>query len=588
MKSSVKSIFKIYWAAAMRYPYSGALVYLGFGAGAILNTLILKLYYRDLFDLIAGVTPSVDLWPSLWTILWPIIIISILYNVLWRVADFTWSYRTVNILRDLNDETLEKLEKHSYTFFIGNFTGSLIAKVRRFVRSFLTVHEKILFNFWLTGLELVGVLIVLWYSSWTLGLFFLIWVVFYLVANYIFVQYRLPLDAKVATADSKVTGELADIITNVLNVKMFTSRGKEMRRYKKATKGEKDARYNAWRWDNWFRVVQSTTMGILEVGGMIIAVKLWIDGTITVGTIVLVQSYFIIVSRSAWDLRRAMSDFFRALSDADEMVVILETPIEVTDPVKPEKSLITDGAIDLEKVNFQYVKGKKVLNNFTLEIPAGQRVGIVGHSGAGKSTLFKLLLRFVDINKGSIKVDSQNIQALRQDDLRESISYVPQDAILFHRSLYENIAYANPKASKKEVMAAAKRAHAHEFIAKLPQGYDTLVGERGVKLSGGERQRVAIARAILKDSPILLLDEATSSLDSLSEKYIQDQLKELMKGKTTLAIAHRISTIKKMDRIIVMKNGRIIEDGSHTELLKKKGAYAELWSHQSSGFLLDY
>jgi ATP-binding cassette subfamily B protein len=587
MKSSTKSIFKIYWEASMRYPISGAIIYFGFGAGAFLNTIILKLYYRDLFDLIAESSPSQALWPQLWNILLSIIIIILSAGVLWRIADFMWTDRTSNILKNISNETLQKLGKHSYSFFIGNFTGSLVAKVKRFVRAYQSIHERMLYNFWMTGIELLGVLVILWISSPILGAFFLGWVIFYLLINYIFVRYRLPLDSTVAKADSKVTGELSDIITNVLNVKMFTTRKKEMGRFNKATENERKARHRAWRWDNWFRMIQEFTMFSLEIGGMYIALKLWINGTISAGTIVLIQYYFIIVTKNAWELRRAMSDFFRALSDADEMVQILEKPLEVMDPEKPKKCRIKKGQINFNEVNFHYVKGRKVISKFELEIPAGQKVGIVGHSGAGKSTLFKLLLRFIDIKDGAIQIDEQDIRSITQDDLRSKISYVPQDAILFHRSLYENISYSKPRASKKAVIQAAKRAHAHDFISSLTKGYDTLVGERGVKLSGGERQRVAIARAILKNSPILLLDEATSSLDSISEKYIQEQLTQLMEGKTTLAIAHRISTIKQMDRIIVMDKGQIIEDGSHTQLLKKKGAYAKLWKHQSSGFLVD-
>ena len=225
------------------------------------------------------------------------------------------------------------------------------------------------------------------------------------------------------------------------------------------------------------------------------------------------------------------------------------------------------------------------MQDFNLIIKPGERIGLVGHSGAGKSTITKLLLRFADALEGSIVIDNQDIKNVTQNDLRKVISYVPQEPILFHRSIKENIAYSKPDATKEEIIEVAKKAHAHEFIEKLPQGYDTLVGERGIKLSGGERQRVAIARAMLKDSPILMLDEATSSLDSISEHYIQDAFNELMKGKTTIVIAHRLSTIQKMDRIIVLDKGKIVEQGTHKELLELNGSYAELWNHQTGGFL---
>jgi ATP-binding cassette subfamily B protein len=268
------------------------------------------------------------------------------------------------------------------------------------------------------------------------------------------------------------------------------------------------------------------------------------------------------------------------------MAEILENAIIIRDPTKPEPVRIRKGSIAFDNVSFTYADSNEpLLTDFSLKIPHGQRVGLVGHSGSGKTTLTNLLLRFSDVDSGQITIDSQNIARVNQTDLRSHIAYVPQQPLLFHRSLRENIAYGKPNARDKEIMAAADKANASEFIAKLPHGYETLVGERGVKLSGGQRQRVAIARAVLKDAPILVLDEATSALDSESEVLIQDALWQLMRGRTAIVIAHRLSTIQKMDRIIVMDNGRIVEDGSHTDLLKAKGTYAKLWAHQSGGFI---
>ena len=255
------------------------------------------------------------------------------------------------------------------------------------------------------------------------------------------------------------------------------------------------------------------------------------------------------------------------------------------DPKNREALKIREGQIVFKNVSFSYTGGNPVLKNFNLNIASGERVGLVGSSGAGKSTITKLLLRFADTVEGSILIDGQDIKNITQNELRSVISYVPQESILFHRTIRENISYSKPNATDEEIIAVAKKAHADEFVSKLPHGYDTLVGERGVKLSGGERQRIAIARAMLKDSPILVLDEATSSLDSISESYIQEAFGELMKGKTTIVIAHRLSTIQKMDRIIVLDRGQILEEGTHQELLKKDGLYADLWNHQTGGFL---
>ena len=276
----------------------------------------------------------------------------------------------------------------------------------------------------------------------------------------------------------------------------------------------------------------------------------------------------------------------QALTEMQEIVDIFELAPDILDPQNPELSKIANGLITFDKMSFGYEGGTGVFKDFNLVIKPGERIGLVGHSGAGKSTITKLLLRFVDVKTGSITVDGQDIRAIKQDDLRGAISYVPQESVLFHRTIRENIAYGKPDATEEEIIDAARKAHAHEFVSQLPQGYDTLVGERGVKLSGGERQRVAIARAMLKNVPILILDEATSSLDSISEQYIQEAFNELMKGKTTIVIAHRLSTIQKMDRIIVLENGAIAEEGTHQKLLKKKnGIYADLWNHQVGGFI---
>lgn len=283
-----------------------------------------------------------------------------------------------------------------------------------------------------------------------------------------------------------------------------------------------------------------------------------------------------------------LRNYSRALGDAAGMVEILGQQPAVVDPIKPSRGAIKDGSIQFKNVTFQHAgAGDAIFDNLELTIGQGEKVGLVGHSGSGKTTLTRLLLRFSDIDGGQITIGGQDIAKITQARLHESIAYVPQEPLLFHRTIAENIAYAKPTASDEEIQQAAKNAHASEFIALLPEQYQTLVGERGVKLSGGQRQRVAIARAMLKDAPILVLDEATSALDSESEVLIQDALWKLMEGRTAIVIAHRLSTIQKMDRIIVLDNGRIIESGTHQELLKLGAVYSKFWAHQSGGFIDD-
>ncbi|MBI3335579.1 MAG: ATP-binding cassette domain-containing protein [Candidatus Portnoybacteria bacterium] len=324
----------------------------------------------------------------------------------------------------------------------------------------------------------------------------------------------------------------------------------------------------------------------LEFGVFFIAIRFWNVGLLTLGDLVLLQVYLISIFSHLWDFGRVIRNIYKNLANAEEMVEIFNTPYEIQDKPNAKDLVVSKGEIEFKEVNFTYTKTRDVVRNFNLRIAPGEKVGLVGPSGAGKSTIVTLLLRFYEVQDGGIFIDGQNIADVTQESLRRHIAMVPQDPILFHRSLIENICYGRRDAWNKEVIEAARLAHCDEFITRLPDGYRTYVGERGIKLSGGERQRVAIARAILKNAPILLLDEATSSLDSHSEAMIQDSLSTLMKGKTVIVIAHRLSTIMKMDRIVVMREGEIVEIGSHQELVEKsEGLYKGLWELQAGGFI---
>jgi len=347
------------------------------------------------------------------------------------------------------------------------------------------------------------------------------------------------------------------------------------------------ATLRSWLVDGWTWGVINLFVLALQGGVFYGAILLWQRELLTVGDFVLIQSYLLGTFGQLTGLGYQLRRFYDSFAEAGEMVAILETPHEIRDRKSAKPIAVTEGEVWFDNVNFYFNKLKPVLRDFNLTIKGGERVALVGPSGAGKSTITKLLLRLYDLPEGEIKIDKQNIAKVTQESLRNATAFVPQEPILFHRTLMENIRYGRRDATDEEVIAAAKKAHCHEFISGLAQGYNTHVGERGIKLSGGERQRVAIARAILKDAPILVLDEATSSLDSESEALIQDALETLMEGKTVIVIAHRLSTIMKMDRIVVMEQGRVIAQGTHLQLIRERGLYQKLWSIQAGGFLGD-
>src|SRR5271170_7240006 len=393
-------------------------------------------------------------------------------------------------------------------------------------------------------------------------------------------------------ARAAVTGRVVDVLTNIRNVFFFANQPLEDEQLKRYTGEERDRRRASYRSVVRLRAVQyvmDIAMWIVFVGGGLYA---WVHRSIGAGDFVMITALTSSLLQTAYNIGQRIPEFYDQLGSARESIETLIVPATIVDRPGAPELLVTHGAIHFERVAFSYDapskdkarRARNVVRDFELTVPAGQRVGLVGPSGAGKTTLMGLLLRMHDVAEGAIRIDDQDIREVTQESLRRSIALIPQDTSLFHRSLLENIRYGRPGATDEDVELAARRAHAHEFIAELDHGYNTLVGERGIKLSGGQRQRIAIARAILKDAPILLLDEATSALDSHSEHIIQQAMHEAMEGKTVIAIAHRLSTVMDLDRLIVMQRGVIVADGSHSALLRQGGLYAELWRKQSGGF----
>lgn len=577
--SSYVPSFKGYWFLTI-------LLFVVYGLAALASNVVLPLIYRNIIDTVSMAEIRQSVADILFRDFSLLVIGIVAHNSLYRSGDYLIAYVESRVMKHVSDRTFSMLERHSYHFFSGNFVGSLVAKAKRYVKAFEDLFDQTIFSIWMTLIKLIGIFVTLLILSPILGGALFVWVVLYTWVAWWIARKKTPYDLAVAEQDSVVVGRLSDAISNILAVKMFSSGVREQRQFEEATEIEEKLRRRAWNFQNITFVVQFGLLGALEIGGMYGAIHMWLSGVISAGTVVLIQIYIGNIFEAFFLLSRVFSKMTGSLAYADEMIEVFDATPDILDPETPEADRICEGRIEFRDVSFKYSDGENVFSNFSLAIQDGERVGLVGPSGAGKTTVTKLLLRFVDPQSGEICIDGQDIRSIRQDDLRKHIAYVPQEPLLFHRSVRENIAYGKADAADEDVIAAAKKAEAHEFIARLPKGYDTLVGERGVKLSGGERQRVAIARAILKDAEILVLDEATSSLDSESEHAIQEALDDLMSGKTAVVIAHRLSTIRKLDRIVVLnRDGKIEEEGKHDELLARNGLYASLWNRQTGGFL---
>ncbi|MEK7569349.1 MAG: ABC transporter ATP-binding protein [Patescibacteria group bacterium] len=580
-----KRIFYYFWQLTRQYKIAFFSQFFFMSGRVVFSNVIIGYIYKNIIDTLNNTTLSIETRYKLSIFFLVSLGTSFATSmVMSRYADFILFRFISRMIKDIYDFSFQELSMHSYNFYINSFVGSIVARVKRFARAFDIINES-LSNFWLIILTIMGSSLVLYFESKKLALYFLSWSIVYFIFVILFIKQKITYDLKEAEADSKVTGVLSDVFTNIINVKIFSSFKQEFEYFKSVTTLVKDTIWKSMRFSSIRHVFQASMMILFHVFILYTMLNFWRSGEITVGVLVMAYAYMIFVFDRIWDLSSILARFMKAITDTKEIVDIFDKTPDILDVKNPEKCLISKGEIEFQEVNFEYLQDFVVFKNFNLKIYPGERVGLVGHSGSGKSTIVRMLLRFVDIKDGEILIDRQNVAKIKQDDLRSKISYVPQEPILFHRSIRENIAYSRPGASEEEIVEVAKRAHAHEFIENLPYGYDTLVGERGVKLSGGERQRVAIARAMLKNAPILVLDEATSSLDSVSESYIQDAFNELMKGRSTIVIAHRLSTIQKMDRIIVLEQGKIVEEGTHKELLAKNGVYKDLWDHQTGGFL---
>lgn len=507
-------------------------------------------------------------------------------ELLWRLAMHFMIDFEAGVIRRLYKEALDTLIKKELSFYSNRFTGTITKNVLAYARRFESFFDTIMFEIVSQLLPaLFAAVILAFISPWlSVALFVLVGIGGCIVTP--LVKKRMKLVRQREDAHSAMSGHISDVVTNIAAVKSFGSEKAEKSSHDHyvedfITKAKKSWHYQ----NNPIDIIISPIYVLTNVVGLVIVLQLGVDASAK-AALFLAFSYYANVTRFMWSFNHVYRRLEEAITDASLFVDYTLQESKVLDAPNAKDIRIDKGEISFNDVEFTHTENADALfHKFSLDIKSGQKVGFVGHSGAGKSTVVNLLLRFMDIDGGTIKIDGQDISNVTQESLHTSIAFVPQEPLLFHRSLRENIAYGKQDASEQQIIEAARKAHAWEFIEKLPKGLDTLVGERGVKLSGGQRQRVAIARALLKDASILVLDEATSALDSESEKLIQASLATLMKGRTSIVIAHRLSTIAKLDRIVVLENGQIIEDGSHAELLQKNGTYASLWNHQSGGFI---
>jgi ATP-binding cassette subfamily B protein len=578
-----KRVISLFWRSAMRYPFRTSMALIGSAAAAVIGGYAGPFFIAQLLEKLQAGDVTIDSSMSL-IILY---IITQIYGqiISWRLnLYFTWTMQTAG-QRDLYGQIFSKLTEQSLSFHADRFGGALVSQTTKLIGAFERFWDTIIFQLVPTVSSVLAAVIILGLIFWQYAVVLLILSLIFMIAVLLGSKLLAVRNREEAQASTATNAYVADAVTNIMTIK---AHGREAEELATLT-----GRANTWRQKSLssmrgflaLSTGYSTLNAMTNIAALIAAIWASEHHIISIGTVYLSITYTLIVARQLWEMNSIMRNYNRIMGDAHDMAEILNTQPAVVD--KSTTPLIVDkGAITFDNVTFTHAgDGEPLFDGFTLHVKPGDRIGLVGRSGSGKTTLTRLLLRFADIEKGQIMIDDQNIADVSQKSLRRSIAYVPQEPMLFHRTLRENIGYGNPSATDEQIIKAAKQANALEFIEKLPKKFDTMVGERGVKLSGGQRQRIAIARAILMDAPILVLDEATSALDSESERLIQQALRTLMKGRTAIVIAHRLSTVQKMDRIIVLENGTINEEGSHAELLTKKGIYADLWRHQSGGFI---
>lgn len=521
---------------------------------------------------------------TIWTLIFLMTIFAA-NHLYWRILNFIQLKIAPEIKNNIINYLFNYIHNQSYSFFQNNLSGSISHNI-----TILADNIEILFHRYSVqcirgAVQLTLSLIAMYFVHPIFSLILLIWSIGFISISTIFIKKFKNLSSNYAYIHSNTSGKLVDSIGNFTNVKIFAGDKYEDQYLQKSLIKMKES----FRTKEWFllKVLSMQGFSILCLIGLnwTILFKLKLQNEITIGDFVLISSLLYHVTDNIWWIAEVLSSINESIGKCKQSLSAIFTPIEINDKPQALALKVNRGEIIFDKVHFQYNDNTKFFQNKSIIIKSGQKIGLVGYSGSGKTSFVNLILRLYDIQEGFILIDGQNIQDITQESLHQNIGMIPQDPSLFHRTIMENIRYGRIDATNEEVIEAAKKAHAHEFISKLPQQYESLVGERGIKLSGGQRQRIAIARVILKNAPILIMDEATSALDSVTEHEIQKSLNELMEDKTVIIIAHRLSTLLHMDRILVFDHGMIVEDGKHNKLLMQNGRYKELWDAQINGFL---